>query len=378
MKKKISLLIREEGGAITVMTVIMTLAFLGILAVVIDLGHLHTVQNELRNAADACALRGARGFFDDNLTGLSPTPPDKNGAIDKAAAAIGDNKSDNVALVTLPKTDITVGIWDYVNRQLLTWNWPPEAIWWGKYIGPGISLPTQRADSYNAGPVKMTLANIFGSSTVPVKAWATAALSGMGGFIPGSPVLPFGPMTPPPVAGPFDGFFRNDGNDTVGWSNLQGVPLEDKPNGTSANDLKNLLAGKGSPDTAPDHPVVSINNGVVSSAIKTMTGNNNLFGLVETAPKSNIFQPQGTNAAGVPYADVVYLMPVYDKTLTGGDPNKFNQSAVVGAIAAKIIEVHDSPDNYMKLYIMNDTYVAPGVGGGAWYGVLSTQPKLVK
>ena len=75
MKKRISLLIREEGGAITAMSVIMIFVVLGILAVVIDLGHVHTVQNELRNAADACALRGARGFFDDNLTGMSSTPP---------------------------------------------------------------------------------------------------------------------------------------------------------------------------------------------------------------------------------------------------------------------------------------------------------------
>ena len=63
MKKKISWLIRDEGGAITVMTIIMMVAFLGILAVVIDLGHLHTVQNELRNAADAAALAGARAFY---------------------------------------------------------------------------------------------------------------------------------------------------------------------------------------------------------------------------------------------------------------------------------------------------------------------------
>jgi len=382
MKKKISLLIREEGGAISVMAVIMLFAFIGILAVVIDLGHLHTVQNELRNAADACALRGARGFFDDNLTTISSTPPNTgpgtNGAIDKASAAIGDNRSDNVQLVTLPVGDIQVGLWDYVGRQLLPYTWPPDVSWWGKAIGPGISLPTQKTDSYNAGPVTMTLANIFGMSTVAVRAEATAALSGIGGFTPGSPVMPFGPMTPPPNAGPFTGYFRNDTNDTVGWSNLQGVPLGDKPNGTNANDLKKLLAGTGSPDTGPDHPVVSLNNGVVSSAIKEMTAKNNQFGLVETAPKSNIFTPQGNNAAGVPYADVVYLLPVYDKALTGGDVDKFNQAAVVGAIAAKLVEVADSPGNNIKVWIMTEGYVAPGVGGGLWYGVLSTQPFLVQ
>ena len=58
MKKKISLLIRDEGGAISVMTIIMMVAFLGILAVVIDLGHLHTVQNELKRRR---RLRPARG-----------------------------------------------------------------------------------------------------------------------------------------------------------------------------------------------------------------------------------------------------------------------------------------------------------------------------
>jgi hypothetical protein len=381
-------LIREEGGAISVMAVIMIFAFLGIMAVVLDLGHLHTVQSELRNAADACALRGARGFYDDTLTGLSATPPNPgpgtNGAIDKASAAIGDNKSDNVALVDLPTADIQVGIWYYdktecpdPNNQLQPWVWPPASSEWGKHIGPGVSLPTQKTDSYNAGPVALTLANIFGKgSEVPVRVMATAALSGMGGFGPGSPTMPFGPMEPPPGAGTFTGWFRNDNSDTVGWSNLQGVPLGEPTNNTSAKDLKDLLTGNGSPDTGPDHPVVNINNGQIASAINEMTGPNNLFGLVETGSKTNIFQPQGTNADGVAYADVVYLLPVYDKIV--GDANKFNQAAVVGAIAVRLVEVGTSPLNYITVNIQSGTYVAPGVGGGPWYGVLSTQPFLVQ
>jgi Flp pilus assembly protein TadG len=71
MKKKVSFLIRDESGVITALTVIMMAAFVGLLALVIDLGHLHIVQNELQNASDDCALRGARGFFADNLTGIS-------------------------------------------------------------------------------------------------------------------------------------------------------------------------------------------------------------------------------------------------------------------------------------------------------------------
>jgi hypothetical protein len=387
MKKKISLLIREEGGAITVMAVIMIFAFLGILAVVLDLGHLHTVQNELRNAADACALRGARGFFDDNLTGVSATPPDKLGAISKASAAIGDNKSDNVALVNLPEEDITAGIWDFVNRQLLTWEWPPDPVWWGKYIGPGIRVPTQKTDSYNAGPVTMTLAPVFNIirpdedfSKVSVKTNATAALSGFGGPLPESPIMPFGPMAPPPDGGNFTGYFRNDNNDTVGWSNLQGVPEGEKTNKTSASDLFKLIAGTASPDAGGDHPIVSINNGQIASAIGKMTDKDNPFGLVETGEKTNIFKPTatGTNADGVPYAEATYLLPVFDKALLDGDTQKFNQAAVVGGVMVKLVEVGTSPYNYITVEIQTGTYVAPGYPGGAWYGVLSPQPLLVQ
>src|SRR3989339_402749 len=119
MKKKISLLIREEGGAITVMAVIMIFAFLGILAVVLDLGHLHTVQNELRNAADACALRGARAFLPDDIdiSGAKTVPPNPDNARNQAQQTIVINKTDNNSLDYLPLADMTVGIWDYNARD---------------------------------------------------------------------------------------------------------------------------------------------------------------------------------------------------------------------------------------------------------------------
>jgi hypothetical protein len=185
-------------------------------------------------------------------------------------------------------------------------------------------------------------------------------------------------MSPPPKTGEFNGYFRNDKSDTVGWTNLQGVPVGDHVNNTSANDLKNLINGTGTPNAGPDNPIVDINNGQVAAAINVMTSPNNAFGLVETT--TNIYQPQGTNAAGVLYSDVVYLLPVFDKSAYGLDPAdpKFNQAAVVGCIAAKLVEVGSSPYNYITVNILDEPYVAPGYGGGLYYGVLSNVPKIVR
>ena len=116
MKKKISLLIREEGGAITVMTVIMTLVFLGILAVAIDLGHLHTVQNELRNAADACALRGARTFYaDDTSTAVEDSVTRGSAGIpqQEAADTVKLNYTDTTANPLQIIQNVAIGVWYY-------------------------------------------------------------------------------------------------------------------------------------------------------------------------------------------------------------------------------------------------------------------------
>jgi hypothetical protein len=383
--KKNSSLIRDDSGSVSTLTVILLAVFVGLLAYVIDMGHLHTVHNELRNAADACALRGARGFLPDSVpvTGLTPTPmdPDPLNAKTQASLTIGVNRSDNVALTDLPTDEIQVGIWNY---EISDWvggspvfTWPPDSSLWGRFIGPGISLPTKRDGTHNNGPVGMTLAQIFGTSTVAVtNVRATAALSGVGGFVPGSPALPFGPMKQylPDPPGPFHGTFRNDNTDTFGWSNLD-------PNNTnpSASDLKNLLTGKNSVPDCPYMSTVGLNNGQISSALMAMTGQNNPFGLVETPAGSNVYVPTGSNAAGVNYSDMVYMLPVYDKSALS-NPDTFNQAGLVGAVPVKLVSVGTPPLDYIDIQILppDKSYVVPGYGGGAWYGILATEPKLVQ
>ncbi len=130
--KKNSSLMRDESGAITAMTVIMLAAFVGLMALVVDLGHLHIVQNELWNAADACALRGARAFMPRRhpAGGVPWTHPGRHGrprlTVDKAI------RRDNTALdQAVPTTEMQVGILGIDSDTNRVWDWKPGGNWVG-------------------------------------------------------------------------------------------------------------------------------------------------------------------------------------------------------------------------------------------------------
>ena len=96
--KRITSLIKDDRGAITAMTVIMLAVFVGFLAMVIDLGHLHTVQNELRNAAmpAPCAAPGRSCRMTSAVTGHRPCAgPDDMRPRRRPVLPSGDNKSDD-------------------------------------------------------------------------------------------------------------------------------------------------------------------------------------------------------------------------------------------------------------------------------------------
>jgi hypothetical protein len=61
--------------------------------------------------------------------------------------------------------------------------------------------------------------------------------------------------------------------------------------------------------------------------------------------------------------------------------DQFNQWTILSGVAAELIEVGSAPDDCkLVINIVGDVFtVAPGTyGGGPWYGLLSTEPKLVK
>src|SRR5512147_479080 len=94
------LIVDDETGGVLVLVAIMLIVFLGMAAFALDVGHLMIVRNELRNAADAGSLAGARQLY----SGITPTGIILNSgtnavAFGAAAANASDGSAAEVPLV---------------------------------------------------------------------------------------------------------------------------------------------------------------------------------------------------------------------------------------------------------------------------------------
>jgi hypothetical protein len=407
MKKKISLLIREEGGAITVMAVIMIFAFLGILAVVIDLGHLHTVQNELRNAADACALRGARAFYaDDALTAVEDSVTRGSAGIPQAQAleTVTLNYTDTNSYPLQTIQDVAIGVWDYEasppgwlggTPEFSLWD-PTNTDLYGRIIGPGIRLNVNRVDTDNYGPVGMTLANIFKifekgkPPSVDVRTEATAALS------------PVGEMgteewnktgTPPPIRIGDDEFQNPEPNRifTLYPNNTQagGWHSYDVKN-PNPNLFENFIWGK---DTKTEAPItiptltagesgINLQNGVDSVLFQvpdpTKPNDPNQYSLISRwLQETNriVVDPKVPTYEAGPggLKDWVVWLPVTDSDQATG------VSTVLGFARVAIDWINPPPDKTIMIKILEPYVAPPGTsGGGKYFGIIAIDPKLVK
>ena len=88
----------RQHGAVAIIVALSLVVLIGMLGLVIDLGHLYVTKTELQNAADAAALSGAKEL-DRSLAGI-------NRARDRAIEAAGKNKYNlNATAVTLTAAD---------------------------------------------------------------------------------------------------------------------------------------------------------------------------------------------------------------------------------------------------------------------------------
>lgn len=103
---------KGQSGAVIATTAICLMMFLGLLGLVLDLGHLYLVRSELQRAADASALAGARALF---LPPLS-APPQCSQAQTRALEMAQANLVGGLAPAVLTPASYTV-------------PWPPWAGW---------------------------------------------------------------------------------------------------------------------------------------------------------------------------------------------------------------------------------------------------------
>jgi hypothetical protein len=389
--KKNSWMINDDRGSIAMMTAFLLAVFVGALALVIDLGHLHTVENEIRNGADACALRGARAYYAD----VQPyaEPADKINAVAQAKATVGMNSSDYAPFQEILDQDIQVGVWDFENRKWLyddgtgspVFTWPPNPLDYGKIIGPGIGLAIRRSGEHNSGPVGLTLAKVFGMSSVPVNRPATAALSPLGSS--GEDNWEENGEPPPLQIG--DRFASEpganltlspDNNDAGGWHSYYGLknpstPLIEKLIWGGSVDHPELDAGPATEGGTP----IERSNGV----------NADLFSDLPSKMGQSLYwkwmQMTGRlDAPAVGPDDPARREWTVTLPVTSSDGPFVGTAEILGFCQVTINRVYppDYPDVNKKMTIdvtvSSTTWVTNGKGGGRYYGIIALDPKLVQ
>jgi len=330
--------LKDSSGAVAPITIILLVAFFALLAIVVDLGHLMLVRNQLQNAADAGALAGADALIN------STTTPAWAAAQTAAIAAVQSNKADTQALLT---ANVQTGYWDTTwtptttPANLLSTGIVPDATQF-----PAVKVSVQKNAGSNNGPVSLTFGQIFGITTVNVAAHATAIV-GNPSTVPAGDLFPLAissamlstiNYTAPGPSNPvYIGSSYHYPSDQAGqWTSF----------GTDANDvptIENLMAtGNPSP--------VSVNDDI----------------WIEPGTKTVLF------ADAAAYVGKTVLLAVVNGDMT---THAFNP--IVGFIPFIITAAEGGSGKYVEGYFIG-AIIAPGsIGGGPNFGAY-TPPYLVQ
>lgn len=332
---------QDAGGAVAAITAFFILVALGSLALVIDLGHLFLVKNELQRAADAGAMAGAKGLLPIPPGTRSPVPivPDCDRALVAAQVIVAANQADGGNLELL-SGDVWFGRWDG-----------------GVFLATGCSLPQQvnavkvmvRKDQAANGPVTLFFARVLpgGLSSQELSAQALS-LTGYAGYAPGGafafPLAIDDDKAPPDHPRELVTIHLSPTPGDGGcWHSF-----DDKSPG--ANDLRGLVNG-----STPSPPItvgdqIRVKEGVSDSVLQEL---------------GQIVDSQG--------GTMDILLPVISADAHTA------WTTVLGFAAFHITQVVSTGgDKYLQGYTIPD-YVAPGVlPGGPNYGLWAGVPKLVQ
>jgi hypothetical protein len=179
--------LKNTVASVTALTVFLMFVFVGLLAVVIDLGHIHAIKNELQNAADSGALAGARGLYRPDLDPDAVTEdltPDCSRAVLWAKQAVESNWADKTPLNIDETIDIQVGHWDLDERKFTPVGGCPAD---GQINA--VQVLTRKDDIANL-PVTMGFANFLGIANVDVRAKAVGYISWASGVEVNQCILP--------------------------------------------------------------------------------------------------------------------------------------------------------------------------------------------
>lgn len=413
MKTRIRLIagLKDERGAVAIIIGLTMAIFIGLAAFAIDIGHICVVRNELRNAADAGALAGARFLYTED--GTSVNPGANQIAHDAAVANTGEGTPVEVNWSGGNDGDVQRGHWSFT----LNTFWPNDSLdpveLWGKSteeldLDPNFINAVRVVSRREASPASSFFSKIFGYDGFALQAEAVAYIGYAGKFNPGEIDQPIAICMESIIqpGGAFEcniGRMINSGgnvetSNTGGWTDFN----QDNPcsGGTNANAVKNAVCSGGNPDEIYGGEDIATSGGEIQSAFNQLiscweaeTGKEvpwEIKLVVVTCPGNNV----GTceQVVGAVTVNIVWI------TGAGNDPGYNDAPTVMGDWSSAdpdgqarwnsfvdyfdLQNVDGSPAPYDKKSIYFkpdcDLHIMDSTSGGGNFGVLATIPVLVK
>jgi Flp pilus assembly protein TadG len=340
---------RDESGATAVFVAVSMFMLLTLVGLVIDLGHLYVVRQELQNAADAGADAGAMSLY---WLGNGTEPEDAKDLLNcayahlKATEVVQQNRSDGQPLL-ISTADVQVGVWQY-SAASNAWEFqslPCDAA--NSYTLNAVRVTTRRSNAWN-GPVNLWFAGFLGLDSVELTGQATALLGWVRNLRPGGgfPIAVGDTYVPPPGERLWVNF-SPDQQDSGGWHSFLHPAA-------SADYIQDLVTGDEASDPIKVGDFIEMQNGVATSTVQEV-------------------QRQFAARNG----EWTVVLPVVPGA------NTYNQQCeVVGFVAFDIIDVSPAPDKRVSGWIRGG-YIAPGTdtgspSGGSSVALRASLPKLVQ
>lgn len=156
----------SQRGVLVIMMVPLILVMLGLAALVVDIGRIMIVRNELQNAADAAALAGA-GKLQQYMQ------PNWSAAELAAHQAVSLNFSEQTALV---EGQVELGFWPVSGQGgLRPYDVPPATPQLGE--NPAVKVTISRSQDLNHGPLQFIFAPLLGFREQALTATAVSVIT---------------------------------------------------------------------------------------------------------------------------------------------------------------------------------------------------------
>lgn len=235
-------LIKEDSGSIAVVAALALTMLFGFAALALDIGHLLSMENELKRTADAGALAGARALWPATLPVIAATTPNCANA-QTTALSVATNSYNKVDGAGLPSVQVTV--------QTGRWNFPSST------FTPGSGSNTNAVQVITRATGSMFFAEVFGISSQTLSATSIAVMDFAQSS--GDTDIPIAINQANVIAGQT---LSIDFADNGGWFSIA-------PDSASASTFNNYINNDSIP-TLNMGEIINLQNGVDASVLKNI------------------------------------------------------------------------------------------------------------